>query len=287
MNCKEAKEISIIEFLSEKGITPAKRENYNCWYLSPLRQENTPSFKVETIKNVWCDHGTGAGGTIVDLVCMMYKTDISGALKIISGSKCEPASLSFHQQKEKSNTLAISYTQTLKHPALLKYAESRGIPSQIAAKHTLEAHWEKEDIDTGRTINYFSIAFKNDHGGYELRSQIWKGCTVPKFITTIPGNDNNNIVNVFEGFFDYLSALVYYKIIKSKHTTIVLNSTKNLHNIMSILQEFGNINLFLDNDSAGTKAANEIQTLYPAAVNQSKLIYPGYKDFNDFITEKK
>lgn len=35
---------------------------------APLRQDNTPSFKVDYGVNLWCDFGTGEGGSLIDLV---------------------------------------------------------------------------------------------------------------------------------------------------------------------------------------------------------------------------
>ena len=36
----------MIDYLSKLGYQPAKIKNNDYWYLSPLREERTPSFKV-------------------------------------------------------------------------------------------------------------------------------------------------------------------------------------------------------------------------------------------------
>jgi len=46
--------------------------NSDYWYLSPFRQEKTPSFKINRHQNVWFDHGAGEGGTIIDLGVKLY-----------------------------------------------------------------------------------------------------------------------------------------------------------------------------------------------------------------------
>ena len=59
--------IPIEEFLSRLGHEPVRRHGDECWYLSPCREERTPSFHVNTRKGVWHDFGTGHGGDIFTL----------------------------------------------------------------------------------------------------------------------------------------------------------------------------------------------------------------------------
>ena len=56
----------------------------------------------------------------------------------------------------------------------------------------------------------------------ELSNFGFKGCLRKKAITTIPGSKLE--INVFEGFFDYLSALTYFSKDKLTGTTIILNT---------------------------------------------------------------
>ena len=46
MNIKEAKQIRLVEYLRIVGYLPVNVKGYQYWYLSPLREERTPSFKV-------------------------------------------------------------------------------------------------------------------------------------------------------------------------------------------------------------------------------------------------
>lgn len=55
MNIAEAKEIRMVDFLQLLGHSPVRIYNSQYWYLSPLRQEDTPSFKVNDRLNEWYD----------------------------------------------------------------------------------------------------------------------------------------------------------------------------------------------------------------------------------------
>jgi len=46
LTVSEAKEMDMVRFLSDLGHEPSKIRNNDYWYLSPLRDEKTPSFKV-------------------------------------------------------------------------------------------------------------------------------------------------------------------------------------------------------------------------------------------------
>lgn len=284
MTFAEANKIKIVDFLTKSGMEPVFKKGKKYWYR--LRNENTPSCVVDTEKNTYHDFGGGgSGGGTVDLVCWMENQKAFGALLVLSGYENIPQSLSFPREQIKvisESILKIDHVQRLQNQALIQYLESRKIPFKIAKQYIEEAYYSITNKDTGEVKNYFAVAFRNDQNGFELRNKYFKGGTSPKTITTIPVNLKS--VNVFEGWADYLSALVYYKTISPANTTIVLNSTSNIRHLYDLLPNFSTINLYLDNDITGLKTANEIISRYPDAVNRSQIIYPQFKDFNEFIT---
>lgn len=64
MTYQEANNISIKDYLESLGILPVVDKLYYGMYHSPLRQDDTPSFKVDYGVNLWCDFGTGEGGSL-------------------------------------------------------------------------------------------------------------------------------------------------------------------------------------------------------------------------------
>jgi len=243
-------------------------------YKSPNRDERTASLSVNRELNVWRDFGNGKGGKTIDLVCELSGVSVAGALLILSG--VQPASIVFSSfsQPEHQPQFKINHVQPLQNAALIQYLQSRKIPYQIASKvpQLKEAYYA---VDNKR---FFALAFENDLGGFELRSKYFKGGTSPKTITTIPGSGTG--LNLFEGFFDMLSAYTFFPN-HSPNTTIVLNSLVNLDKVD--LTRYDKINLFLDNDEPGLKAANEIMKQHPGAVNRSQQFYKQNKDFNEYL----
>ena len=77
MNTFDNKHIQIADFLAEKGYLPISKKGTNWWYLSPLHNENTASFKVNVDKNVWYDFG------LVDLLLWSIYCTIQITFRII------------------------------------------------------------------------------------------------------------------------------------------------------------------------------------------------------------
>ena len=80
MTYQEANSISIKDYLESLGILPVVDKLYYGMYHSPLRQDDTPSFKVDYGVNLWCDFGTGEGGSLIDLVMKQHGCNAYGAI---------------------------------------------------------------------------------------------------------------------------------------------------------------------------------------------------------------
>lgn len=88
-----------------------------------------------------------------------------------------------------------------------------------------------------------------------------------KAYSLIQGTTDQGIVNVFEGMMDFLIALVHFKKEHPPNDTIILNSIALAGATFSKLQEYDQVNLYLDNDQAGTKATRQIQEKHPKAID--------------------
>ena len=279
MNTLQAKKIQIVSYLQENNISPQRVSKNNAFYKSPFRKENEASFKVDTNLNLWYDYGLGKGGNIIDLCMLIKKTDVKGALKELSAVK--NSDFSFFNSKKEPGTpiIKINYIQDIQNKALIQYLETRKISLQLAKMYLKEAYYKVENKQ------YFALAFENDKGGFELRNKYFKGAASPKYYTTIKGKENKHL-NIFEGVYDFLSALDFYKTDRPKNTSIILNSTANKNAVLNELSKYNSIFLFLDNDNTGTEAAKLFSENHKKAINRTKLLYPGHKDFNDFICNK-
>jgi len=285
MNCETANRISIVDWLNKEGYSydPHRSKNNECWYCSPFRDERTPSFKVDNYRNRWKDFGTGEGGSLIDLVCKMYNTDTSGALTILAGNSGIKTFKKVLRSTEPANSkpgVIVENYRLLRNYALIDYAKKRNIYNTYTQNYLYEA--EYTIVKSGK--KYYSLAFKNDKGGYELRNKYQKIATSPKSITTI--NPGNKKLLLFEGFIDYLSALTYFSRKKFNATVIVLNSVSNVMHIIGLVKDYSEIHFFLDNDRAGKSAVEKISNENRNVTNWAKKIYPGFNDFNEFITSE-
>lgn len=89
----EAKRIDMVDYLAFLGYQPQKIRSQDYWYLSPLRKENTASFKVNRWLNLFYDFGSGQGGSIVDFGMLFHHCTISEVLEKLQSF------LSFYQHQ--------------------------------------------------------------------------------------------------------------------------------------------------------------------------------------------
>ncbi|WP_295912574.1 toprim domain-containing protein [uncultured Alistipes sp.] len=277
---QQLKRLSIRDYLSRRGIRPA-RENARCgFYLSPLRAEHTPSFKVDYVLNLWHDFGTGKGGSIIDLVMGLENCDKSQAIRSLGSDEIKPiASVIPVPVAPPVPALRILTDAPLCHPALVGYLQSRGIDPETASAFCREVRYAVGNRE------YFAIGFRNNAGGWELRSEYFKGGSSPKHITTIDNHADTCIA--FEGFMDFLSYLTLKKPEPLRIDAAVLNSVVNLLKAIPFLQRHRTVHTFFDNDETGRKATADVIRLCPDSevVDQSDC-YREYKDLNDYLQAK-
>lgn len=279
---QQLKRLSIRDYLSRRGIQPSRGNDHCGFYLSPLRSEHTPSFKVDYVQNLWYDFGTGEGGSIIDLVMRLENCDCPEAIRRLQdGETGQGIPVSLSQETARRNTEPVSMLRILsdaplRHPALVGYLQSRGIDPASAIAHCREVHY------TVGGKPYFAIGFHNDAGGWELRSKHFKGGSCPKHITTI--DNGNDTVIAFEGFMDFLSYLTLKQPERLRIDAVVLNSVINLPKAVPFLQRHRIVHTFFDNDDAGRQATAQVQQLAPAVevVDQAPF-YRSHNDLNDYL----
>ena len=274
MEIQNIKQISITDYLQQQGYAPARVQGIHYWYYSPLRNERTPSFKVNTERNQWYDFGSGEHGDIIDLVCALHRCTTSEAIRLLSGAK-QVAHQEFSfggKRKFSERKLEILSAQPLSNPYLLRYLAARAIPLPVASAYCSEVLFQ----NMKRT--YYAIGFANDALGWEIRNMYFKGCIAPKAITTIKRESDR--LQIFEGFMDFLSLQTLHP--SSTCDAIVLNSLALLPRIQEKIKGYKQVESFLDNDDAGRKSFEVLKQFYPHVIDGS-VRYGAHKDLNEWL----
>lgn len=277
MDIQHIKQIPITDYLQQQGYTPTRVQGVHYWYGSPLRKDNTPSFKVNTERNQWYDFGSGEHGDIIDLVCALHRCTISEAIGFLSGTK-QVAHQEFSfggDRKFSEHKLEILSAQPLSNPNLLRYVAARAIPLSIASTYCSEVLFQ----NMKRT--YYAIGFANDALGWEIRNMYFKGCIAPKAVTTIKRGADR--LQIFEGFMDFLS----WQTLNPSSTcdAIVLNSLALLPRIKEQIAGYREVESFLDNDDAGHKSFAVLKQMLPQIVDGA-VRYREHKDLNEWLVSK-
>ena len=290
--CKQANLIDMVEYLEKLGYKPSKIKNNDYWYLSPLRNEKTASFKVNRAKNVWFDHAIGKGGTLVDFGKLYYQCTVKDLLSKLEKDK--GINVSFHQRKNsiagekeklspQSGKITIISSVEIHNQTLRNYLQSRRIPLEIANQFCREVKFELY----GK--KHLAIGFQNPGGGYELRNHYFKGSSTPKEPRLINQNAEKELA-VFEGFFSFLSyqtlllpnpkSLV--ELPKLHTDSLVLNSLSFFEKSREKMEKYASIHLFLDRDKMGQQLTEQALKWSHKYKDQSQY-YQRFKDLNEFL----
>lgn len=287
MNCEQANQFDLVEFLNKLGYQPNKVSGNDYWYLSPLRDEKNPSFKVNKQKNCWYDHGLGTGGRLVDFIIRYFNCPVNEALQQIS---------SFHQQTKtiapSKKTPRLNYESSLgKSPGsvirvidpsnpiadlrLRLYLKTRRIPEDIANLYCCQVSFDL------RGKVYTAVGFKNNAGGFELRNEYFKASSSPKYVSYLDNKATD--IAVFEGFFDFLSYQTMHRNQQEcRPNFLVLNSLSFFERSLLLMEKHERVSLYLDQDEAGRKCTALAQKRSLKFRDESQL-YKGYKDLNDWM----
>jgi DNA primase len=286
MNCKQFNSISLEEVLLSLGHFPTKQNEKEAWYLNPFASESQASFKLDKRINAWYLHSEGVGGNNTDFMKKYLNTSVNEVLIWAEKQKFS----SFHQQqriKKSQPNYRINEILNLENPNLKKYLQERGLSPKIY-------DYIKEVRFTVGEKKLYAIGFENLSGGFELRNSFYKGSLLKKDISIINLNSSiQDITNfqaekirtvaVFEGFLDALSFVEMQRSFAGD--ILVMNSIALLNKSIERLKNYSDINLFLDNDTAGIKCKSQIIKSFPGAKDHSG-VYSNHKDLNEFLIHR-
>ncbi len=284
--------MDLVDYLEKLGYRAQKIRNNDYWYLSPLREEKTPSFKVNRRMNVWYDHALGKGGTLVDFGKLYHRCSVKELLAKLEEEK--DILVSFHPHRhspadekketsQKAGKIQVISSADISDPALLQYLHAREIPLAIANQFCHEVTFELY----GK--KHRAIGSKNDKGGYELRNSYFKGSSAPKEPCLIKGKDEKEL-SVFEGFFNFLSFQTLQQSARKNPVelptiqadSLVLNSLSFFERSRPLMEQYVKIHLFLDCDDMGVKATQQALRWSDKYQDHSRY-YHRFKDLNDYL----
>ena len=279
MNCKQFNSISLEEVLHSLGHLPTKQNEKEAWYLNPFSSESQASFKINKSLNKWYLFSEGIGGNNTDFMKKYLNATINEVLVWADNQNFS----SFHQQNisnQKLENLSKNYEiieiKNIQHPAILEYLRERKVGNQT--QFLDEIHYRMKDK------NYFGIGFKNDSGGYEIRSKYSKICLGRKDVSTIKNRAGS--LRIFEGFFDFLSFKSIEKSLEKRPSDyLILNSVSMISKIKNAIENYENIELYFDNDEAGNRAVEIIRSENKNA-EDCRVLYSDFKDLNDWMIHK-
>jgi hypothetical protein len=272
----QAKAPSIYAFLLKEGHKPEVDKSAYALFKSPFREDKTASLKVDKNENIFIDFGnTQHNGDFIAFYQLANNLNFKEAVtQILTNSFSFHSQQNYEVEEQKAQKMEIHKVKDLQNKALIEYLQSRKIYTN-SFDHCKEVYY----YANGK--HYFAIGFENDSGGYELRNKYFKGCIGKKDITFVNALNGYKLA-IFEGFFDFLAALSFWKS-KGKFfdaDCIILNSITQLPKCLPYLPDYEKVFTFFDNDTAGSQAFATLSQSYK--VHSCSAMYAKHKDFSEF-----
>jgi hypothetical protein len=276
-----ASKLSLVEFLRKEGYSLSDTGSYfSC--LSPFRNEGVPSLFISKKTGKWRDYGNGKKGDIIDLVQEYKHLGKKDAVDFLLGG--ERLELPIYEPvKRDRKSIEIVSKSGINSPYLVDYLTERRITLTLAQKYLVELEIK---FPYGKYPERISkvLGFKNDASGYEMRNKLLKLCNSPKTVTTIIGA-THECINVYEGFFSFLSDCELRGSPDQPCDAVILNSLSFLPQMLSFWGKKYFLYCHLDNDKAGDKAMKMIEQS-GCPFHDMRTVYEGYNDLNDLICGK-
>ncbi len=282
----KAKSVPIYDWLASKGFEPVKVTKHEYIYRSPFNEaEKDPSFKVNILKNVFHCWSTSQKGDVITLIRAIDKLgyiEAVNALLDFTGYE-----QTYEPRKEKVEPkLHIEKNLPLTSQNLRNYFSIRALNLKIVEKYVREIHYTNEHG------SFYAAGFPNKVGGFEIRcpmknGNVFKACLGQKHVSFYRGQEKTKLA-LFEGFTDFLSFLTYAKSEVLPIDCLILNSVEllTIERIALMSKHYSVVYSYLDNDKAGKAAYTKLFDNLEQNVwveNQSQILYPNHKDFNDFL----
>lgn len=265
-------------------------------YYSPFRDESRPSLHINRERNVWKDFGDGSGGNVLTMASRLLGISMPQAWDYVAGLDPNIVVIDSSPQRTErraasSRIIIDSVSRHFTLQRLVRYAGQRGISEALLRQYCREVTYHIESFPGDR---HTAIGFPC-RDGWVLRSPgNWRGakrCTSSGITLLGPSGDpvtdaGHPVVEVFEGFFDFLSWLVLQGRPLPLCDVCVLNSTVNVGRAISFIQNHDDISCWLDNDRAGMEATWKIREACPTAVDHLSEL-GGLNDVNDLLLSRR
>lgn len=147
--------IDIVDYISQFADMEEKNGEY--WCLSPLKEENTPSFSIRREEKVFYDFSSGIGGNVLTFVCKYFKCSVSDGIKILQ--KYSGIDGAVHASTKMSATLDCKKFRTQKYK---KPVKNKVLAIDCMKKYENRPEklllWEQEGISK-ESIDRFQVCY--------------------------------------------------------------------------------------------------------------------------------
>lgn len=175
-----------------------------------------------------------------------------GNMKQTKASAFQIENQKFIQENSK---LVLKSQKELQNLGLISFLNRYSIPLKTARFYLKELKVFKKDVKKDFTV----LGFRNDEGGFEIRSPFIKGCVGQKSVSFIRGTKvSPKSIHLFKSFWDFLSLLSHLNATALSVDCIIINAFSCIEQTYPYIQNYGYTTAYtwMDNYIVGEQATN-------------------------------
>lgn len=267
--------VNIADYISQYCVL--EESNGELWGLSPLKEENTPSFSVNEEKQIFYDFSSGVGGNIITFIQKYHKCNFRQALNILKeyAGISENCEINVNSNRLSTTKIAKKFKKQKEDKKKAKYSV---LPENCMDKYEFDNDklkiWKDEGI-TDKELKKFNVMYDSlsnrivfplrNMGGEIINiigrtlDEDYKSRKIPKYIyfhslgilDTLYGFFENQVeifekkeIIVFEGSKSVMKADTY----GVKNSVAILTSHLNSHQMLLLVKVGVRVVFALDED---------------------------------------
>lgn len=173
--------VDIVEYISQ--YVDLVEKNGEWWGLSPLREENTPSFSVRQETGQFYDFSSGKGGTVLTFIELYHKVSKGEAIRMLMGYAGVDGGADFHPIKRQKMAATL---------VCGKYAPKKRLQKTSSIKPLSPRYMDRYEKSTDKLQIWRDEGISDEAmSAFDVRYDSYSNCLV------YPIRDiNGNIVNI-------------------------------------------------------------------------------------------
>ena len=277
ISIEDINRVDLVEYLAFLGLHPASIKGREYRFFSPFQPETFPTFVVDRDANIWREGSDLRRHSPLEFGIKYHSGTIGEMVAAFSQAlsrHVENKDPLQHRDPHAIDPAAVLAKLPLRSHEIASYLKNHCIPWEVAKQFCIQV-----DLQGSGKIEK-TLAFPNSSGGYYLRNDCINSFLGPRGVSFKDAKAATCAVFIdFEDFLSYQG--IFQNQPHALTNFLILNSPALAHKSHSIMEQHGEVRLFLPRNEAGLSITRDLCQVCDKYQDHSQL-YLNYQGLNDW-----